>query len=184
MTINNKGFNTKAQRHKGRKGNLSGSVFSMPLWFLLALLLLAMPVYAQQQVSDDDVNRVAGKMYCPVCENIPLDVCATATCMQWKQEIRDQLAAGKTDDQIIANFVQRFGEKVIGTPQDPFLRALSLITPWVVSIVALIVGVITFMRWRANRGGMAAIPAVPRGIVLRSDEEYRQQIENDLKARR
>ena len=45
-------------------------------------------------------------MYCPVCENIPLDVCPTDACIQWRQEIGVQLADGKTPDEIKANTLQ------------------------------------------------------------------------------
>ena len=38
--------------------------------------------------SDDEVNAIARKMYCPVCENVPLDVCPTQACMEWRELIR------------------------------------------------------------------------------------------------
>ena len=44
--------------------------------------------------TDDDVNAVAKKLYCPVCPNTPLDVCETQACEDWRAQIRDQLAAG------------------------------------------------------------------------------------------
>ena len=33
----------------------------------------------------------------------------------------------------LEDFIRRFGERVVGTPQDPLLRALSLVTPWLVT---------------------------------------------------
>ena len=42
--------------------------------------------------SDDEVNRIAHQLYCPVCENTPLDVCPTEACRQWRDLIRQQLA--------------------------------------------------------------------------------------------
>ena len=46
-------------------------------WLLLALLLALLPVavYAQDEVTDDEVNDVAKDIYCPVCESTPLDEC-------------------------------------------------------------------------------------------------------------
>ena len=38
--------------------------------------------------SADDVNRVARQLYCPVCQNIPLDVCPTDACAKWRDTIR------------------------------------------------------------------------------------------------
>jgi len=83
-------------------------------------------------VTDDQVNAIANKLYCPVCENITLDTCGTAACADWRYEIRLQLESGMTEEQIVEDFVRRFGDRVVGTPMDPLLRALSLGTPlWV-----------------------------------------------------
>ena len=70
-------------------------------WWVVALVLLIslIPISAFAQgsgPSDDDVNEVARQLYCPVCENIPLDTCGTAACEQWRGIIRDKLAEGWT----------------------------------------------------------------------------------------
>src|SRR5689334_22330752 len=68
-------------------------------------------------VTDDQVNAVAERLYCPVCENIPLDVCGTQACADWRQEIRGMLADGMTSDQITAAFAQKYGQRVLASPQ-------------------------------------------------------------------
>ena len=75
-------------------------------WWVVALVLLIslIPISAFAQgsgPSDDDVNEVARQLYCPVCENIPLDTCGTAACEQWRGIIRDKLAEGWTADEIL-----------------------------------------------------------------------------------
>ena len=67
--------------------------------------------------SDDDVNRVAKQLYCPVCPNTPLDVCETKACQDWRAQIKDQLAAGWTDEQVIQYFVAQYGERVLAEPR-------------------------------------------------------------------
>ena len=62
-----------------------------PYAFLFVLLLtlggLALTygaAFAQEAtpipVTDDQVNAIAHDLYCPVCENTPLDVCGTQAC--------------------------------------------------------------------------------------------------------
>jgi len=51
---------------------------------------------SQVPVTDNQVNAVAHELYCPVCENIPLDVCPTQACAQWRELIRQQLGQGMT----------------------------------------------------------------------------------------
>ena len=151
------------------------------LFAAIALILLAVPVLAQNQpVTDDAVDEVAERMFCPVCENEPLDDCRTPTCMQWKEEIRDQLAEGWTEQQIIDDFVQRYGQHVVGIPQDPVLRTLSLAAPIIGLIIVLVVGVLTFLRWqRGQRLGVEADDSVSDDKP-KNDDPYRQQLERDL----
>jgi cytochrome c-type biogenesis protein CcmH len=163
----------------------------------LALVLVAMLVIVgvasaqggpKVKVTDDDVNRVAAKLYCPVCEGIPLDTCGTAACEQWRQEIRIQLEAGQSAQEVIDSFVARFGDRVVGTPQNPALRALSLVTPWLLSAVALGVAGVTFVRWRTGQSRSEG-PPVPVVSVIRADQSevmaaYRARLERDLARRR
>ena len=48
-------------------------------------------------VTSDDVNAIAKQMYCPVCENEPLDACRTAACQQWRAQIAQMLSEGQTE---------------------------------------------------------------------------------------
>ena len=55
----------------------------------LSLAFLASPAPAQGPTpTDDEVNRIAKQLYCPVCESTPLDVCPTEACRQWRDLIR------------------------------------------------------------------------------------------------
>jgi cytochrome c-type biogenesis protein CcmH len=134
-------------------------------------------------VSDDAVFEVAESLYCPVCENIPLDSCPTEACRQWREEIRIQLAQGQTPQQVINNFVERYGDRVVGVPQDPVLRGLSLVTPWVIGAFVLVAGVSILLRWRRGQRGTLATTT---GTVSALDDEasYRARLESDLVKRR
>lgn len=93
-------------------------VFSAFAMGLTAILVLAARVQAQtpQAVTDDDVNRIASQLYCPVCENVTLDVCPTTACDRWRTAIRAKLEAGWSDQAIEDYFVEQYGARVIGTP--------------------------------------------------------------------
>lgn len=158
------------------------------LALLGALLLVGGTLLAQDTpapepatVSDDAVNDVARHMYCPVCENEPLDTCRALNCILWRQEIREQLAAGRTKDEIIDSFVERYGDRVVGIPRDPLLRWLSLLGPVVITALALGVGVRTFLRWRDHQP--ASVTAdVPSGTPSGADDAYLKRLEDDLRS--
>lgn len=136
---------------------------------------------AGRTVTADDVNAIAKQMYCPVCENIPLDVCGTAACAQWRDEIRIQLESGSTPDEIISDFVARYGDRVVGTPQNPTLRALSLVTPWVAAGLVVALALYLLLRWwRGQRPALATAAASAQP----ADDDYRARLERDLQARR
>lgn len=156
------------------------SVFCLCICFLLFAASMAQ---AQDGViSDNAVNAVAEKMYCPVCENIPLDECQTRACIEWKEEIRRQLAAGKDEAAVISSFVQRFGDRVVGIPQDPLLRGLTVLTPLLALFLALALGARAFTSFRAHR--RLSIGDETDLSARTADDHYRQRLEEDLAARR
>ena len=70
------------------------------------------PAFAQDTTppTDDEVNAIAHKLYCPVCESTPLDVCPTDACKDWRELIRTMLSEGKTEDEILQHFVDQYGD--------------------------------------------------------------------------
>jgi cytochrome c-type biogenesis protein CcmH len=150
---------------------------AIALWMCLFVwLTLPMSAGAQAVITDDEVNRLANRLYCPVCPNETLDACRTEACAQWREEIRAQLQAGASEQQVIDDFVARFGERVIGSPQDPALRALAVGIPVVIAAAAVIIGVVTFARWRGRPAASANLPV--SDVPL--NDLYRSQIERDL----
>jgi cytochrome c-type biogenesis protein CcmH len=160
----------------------------LALCVLCAFAVVLSPAAAQEPadtsgVSDDAVNAVAENLYCPVCENIPLDVCPTQACIQWREEIRIQLAEGQSEQQIISNFVNRYGDRVVGVPEDPLLRGISLITPWLIGAIVLVSGVSILLRWRRGPGVSLTASA---GATAPPDDDssYRARLEADVVRRR
>jgi cytochrome c-type biogenesis protein CcmH len=158
-------------------------ITAVVIYVVFALPALAQDSTPGKPVTADDINAVAKQMYCPVCENIPLDVCPTDACQQWREEIGTELAAGKTPDEIKSSFVARYGDRVVGTPEDPTLRALSLITPPAIAVIAIIIAGWVVFRWRQNRQ-IATKVAAPVGSPPTSDDDYRARLEQDLLSRR
>lgn len=110
---------------------------------LFMLLAVALPVLAQDDVTDDEVNEVAKDLFCPVCESTPLDVCPTQACADWRELIRTQLAAGQSKEEIHEYFARQYGDGVLA---DPPKRGFNLIL-WVLPVVALLIGGIIFARY-------------------------------------
>lgn len=153
-------------------------------FFLLCglLVLFVVPALGQEDPGvaiEEQMLDVAARMYCPICENEPLDECRNPTCLQWKEEIRRLLREGYTDEEIISSFVERYGQHVVGVPQDPFLRGLSFIAPLVGTLLAFGVALYIFWQWqRKQRKPKPEEVAEPR--QAQALDEYRALIERDL----
>ena len=123
-----------------------------------ALLAQTGPVSAQQPTpSDNDVNRVAKQLYCPVCENTPLDVCPTQACEEWRELIRLKLSEGWSDDQIKDYFALQYGDRVLAEPPRKGLNWLVYILPIVFFAGGVVILVSVLRRMRAP--AMQAAPS-------------------------
>ncbi len=99
-------------------------------------------------ITDDQVNAIAHQLYCPVCENIPLDVCPTQACAEWRELIRQKLAAGWTEQQIKDYFVEQYGDRVIGAPPARGLNWLVYVIPPIAIVAGVIVLALVYRAWR------------------------------------
>lgn len=98
---------------------------------ILSLFVISSSVMAQSgnPPSDDEINAIAKELYCPVCENTPLDVCPTAACAQWRDLIKEKLIAGWSKDQIKQYFVDQYGDRVLAEPPRRGLNWLVYVLP-------------------------------------------------------
>jgi cytochrome c-type biogenesis protein CcmH len=138
--------------------------------------LLSLPAQAQAPTpSDDDVNAVAKDLYCPVCENTPLDVCPTQACAQWRETIREKLAAGWTREQIHQYFVQQYGARVLASPPLTGLNWLVYVLPPVAIGGAAYLLWRTLRSWKRKTAPAAENPASDDPYVARLEEELRRR---------
>jgi cytochrome c-type biogenesis protein CcmH len=151
---------------------------------VLALTLLAglspsSAALAQQPTpSDDEVNAIAKQLFCPVCENTPLDVCPTQACAQWRELIREKLAAGWSEEQIKNYFIEQYGARVVGVPPAQGLNWLIYLIP----PVAVLAG--AFILYKAFRSGkQPAAQSTVEAAVPPPANEYVSRLEEELKKR-
>jgi cytochrome c-type biogenesis protein CcmH len=150
---------------------------------LISLVVSALPalaVSAQRPVpSDDDVNAVARELYCPVCENIPLDVCPTQACAQWRDLIRQRLGEGWTKQQIKDYFAAQYGDRVLAEPPQRGMNLLVYILP----ALFFLLGMYLVYRGIQSLRGPRRTPSVPPPSDPASDP-YLSRVEEELEKRK
>jgi len=171
-------FTTKTPSHKITQSVLSFFVLFVSLclsgYYLFGLTLT---VKAQDsEPTDDEVNAIAKQLYCPVCENTPLDVCPTQACAQWRATIKEKLTAGWTEQQIKDYFVTQYGERVLAQPST---RGFNILL-WTLAPagVLIAVGVFVYYVRRLQKPASAAAPAAGEA------DEYVKRLEAELAKRR
>ena len=127
------------------------------------------------QPSDDQINAIAKNLYCPVCENVPLDVCPTQACVLWRAQIGDLLSEGYSEQEIYDYFVAQYGDSVLASPPRRGLNWLIYVLP----PAALLVG-LYYLAQRWGQWRNAPVAARPQS----RDDDYLRRVEEELEARR
>ncbi|MGE5463601.1 MAG: cytochrome c-type biogenesis protein CcmH [Syntrophothermus sp.] len=152
---------------------------SAPIVFLLLAFVLAGlaagRVSAQGPTpTDDDVNRVAKQLYCPVCESTPLDVCPTEACRQWRDLIRSMLADGKSEAEIKQYFVTQYGDRVLAEPPN---RMVSYLVPGVAILLGVLLLARGFQMWLKP----SPVKTEPEQVDKPPVDPYVARLEEELK---
>ena len=159
------------------------NILRITLYTSLLLLIVfgtSTKVFAQDgEPTDDDVNRIAKQLFCPVCESTPLDVCPTEACRQWRELIRQMLSEGKSEQEIKDYFVTQYGVRVLNEPPN---RWASYLVP----VIAFLAG--AFLLFRGFRMWIKPVETEPASPVSEEakhveQDEYIQKFEEELKKR-
>ncbi|MCA9974922.1 MAG: cytochrome c-type biogenesis protein CcmH [Anaerolineales bacterium] len=180
-------------RTKYHVSSVTSQVSRFTLYTAVLLLLMAfvIPVMAQdggsdgdnevkRVITDDDVNKIARVVYCPVCESTPLDVCQTQACADWRQIIREMLEDGKTEQDVFDYFSNLYGDRVLAEPPR---EGFSLLV-WLVPLIMIPAGVLFFVNYMRNlrssvgeSGPVASSTAVTEPAT---PDDYISKIEKEL----
>jgi cytochrome c-type biogenesis protein CcmH len=162
------------------KGKLTKWLILAAVGVILSGAVAASPVLAQDPTpSDDEVNEIAEDLYCPVCENIPLDTCGTEACEQWRGVIRDKLSEGWTEEQIKNYFVAQYGDRVLAEPPRRGFNWLIYVVPPAVFAAGVYLLYRGFLSWR----NLEEEPAAPEAEGDLGPEEYLSRVEEELRKR-
>ncbi len=124
---------------------------------LLALLVVgAGSAGAAAPPSDEAVRRVASQLRCVVCQNLSVADSPSEMARQMRDLIRERLAQGESDEQVIRYFEARYGPWVRLSPTNWLV--------WVLPFAGLFLGLgvvlLVTVRWsRRARSGVEPPPS-------------------------
>lgn len=106
---------------------------------LIASLALILGLLISNSIADDidkEAREISYLLMCPVCEGQSVAESNSQLANQMRAIIREKLQEGKSKDEVIAYFVSRYGETILGAP--PAKGANWLL--WTLPAVALLIG--------------------------------------------
>lgn len=140
------------------------------------------PVFAAEAkpVSDDPalelrVQRLANELRCLVCQNQTIADSNAELAVDLRNQVREQLRQGKSEEEILAYMVQRYGDFVRYRPP---VKMQTLVL-WIGPFLLLAGGVFALMRHLRRRRQMPESEDVPQAQldqaanILRGKEDRR-----------
>jgi len=102
-------------------------------------------------------KQVASLLRCPVCQGLSVADSPSSTAQNMKANVRDMLAAGYDQDQILAYFERSYGEFV---RLEPARRGVNWLV-WVAPVAALLLGIFVVFLALRPKGGATPAPEPP-----------------------
>lgn len=152
---------------------------------LLFLVLCSLPVFAlakeAKSVSDDPelekrVMALSEELRCLVCQNETLAGSHAELAADLRQQIREQMRAGKTDKEIVAFLTERYGDFVLYRP--PVNRRTYLL--WFGPFILLGGGLFAFYRYIKSRRELISEQPLTAAEHQRAEDLLKTEPEKEL----
>lgn len=104
-------------------------------------------------VLEEKTRLVASELRCPVCQGNSIQDSPSELAQEMKGVVRDQLASGKSPEEVKAYFIAKYGEWILLEPKASGFNLVVYLLP----LVLVLVG--GFVIWRAVKKW--TVPAAP-----------------------
>ena len=104
-------------------------------------------------------SAVASQLRCPVCQGLSIQDSPSELAQSMRAVVRDQLAAGRTPDEVKAYYVSKYGEWILLAPKPSGFNLVAYLLPVLVVLGGGLLIALAVRRWT---GGSRDTPP-PRG---------------------
>jgi cytochrome c-type biogenesis protein CcmH/NrfF len=150
------------------------------------MLLGAAPARAQQHVEvpgsidppkSDLERKMRDEMACTCgsCGHEPLSKCICGQAAQMRDDLRADISAGQTHDQIISSWIQKYGgQQFLTMPLDTPINRLAWLFPYLLGGVGVVGVAFVAKRWSSQHDDdSAGKPTEDAAMNDRLDDELR-----------
>lgn len=112
------------------------------------------PRVASDSALEARTSAVASELRCPVCQGLSIQDSPSELSQSMRAVVKDQLAQGKTPDEVKAYFVSKYGEWILLAPKASGFNVVAYALPVLVVVFGGIVIVVAVRRWTSGTGGI------------------------------
>jgi len=128
---------------------------------LAAVWVATFVIAAQPRTLDERARDVASQLRCPTCNGETAADASTPVAAQMRAVIRQKLAAGESEQQVLADFRASYGDDILASPPPSGFTLFIWLGPALMLLAAGVVVVLAGREWRA----MASSPVARSGHV-------------------
>lgn len=110
---------------------------------------------AQPQSLDQRAYDVGSQLLCPACNGESVADSSSQVAANMRAVIRQKLAAGQSEQQVLQYFHDRYGDTILERPPTQGFTLLIWIGPVIVLLAGLVVLRAVALRWRALKPALA-----------------------------
>ena len=127
--------------------------------FFLILFISSIALSAKAVENNETrIRQLEEKLRCLVCQNQTLADSSAELAGDLRREVRDQVAAGRSDEEIIGYLVQRYGDFVLYEPPFKATTALLWLGPFLLLAAAAGFLILAVRRRRNAPDELALVP--------------------------
>lgn len=148
---------------------LGGAIIALLAVVMIGLLATTAPAQDRAVVLQE-------RLRCPTCKSVSIVDSPSETAISMRRIVAEQVADGRSDEQIIRFFQERYGDWIL---LDPPLRGQMLLL-WLLPVLAAGVGVVVLItRTRRSSNGSTELTDADRSRVQAALNDYRSREQDD-----
>ena len=154
-----------------KHSNFIGIRFFLGLTILITTCVIPTTIFSlENKQSEDRYKKLSNELRCPTCQGLSVKDSDAGFSNSIKSKIRELMKKGKSDKEIMAYFIERYGEWILRTPSVSGFNMVLWLLPGLTIITAFL--------WMLYRSKKWVEKPKKEMIGLTSDEE--QKIMDDL----
>ncbi len=140
---------------------------------ILSLILFSPVPSITADDLDNQVREISHKLRCPTCQAMSVKESDAGLSVNMKNKVREMLKEGKSEEEILSFFEERYGEWILRSPKKEGFNLLLWLLPGTLLVAASLFLILTLINRNRAKSSNQVDPL---------SQSEKDQIEKDLKS--